>query len=674
MIVIGMDIGHCETTSVIITQVEGKNEAKSLQMDGNHNMVITSQITLSSEQMYKIQGQELTKELLDSLGDIRIGAHVQYNPKDGEYFIYFKCPPEKFDDLYGTTHAAKDTGLSRGNLMALFTYQAFKNVMKNNNELAERDLSEILLMVGCPTTEKWTDQENLDAYARLIQSVTRVSKVVIIPESRAAMFSSVEKGSSRFSAADGVLVFDFGSSTADCTYMLLGRKIMEFSWSLGASMVEEQMMWTAYERCKIMYGDSAKKLQLMSPATAQMLSILRKAKEEYYRGIESKVVCTFMDTAGTEFDILLKVDEGLMETAVCGRQSQCECDSKSVITGSWQSLCKRFYEEARRTLTQEGLPCKTVILTGGASRMDFIGSLCKEVFRDELSQGTKVFQDHNPSYSVSTGLGWVGTADERYGKCLEEAAADMKSSSLGSFESLEAAVSLQLQEPVFNTIKKCSKKWANSLTDRSVEDLQNMIQNELAGEGGRNEINQKLQSAIDVWRGEFKTGIQTVVNKQAELLFSQEVAQGLIISDHVWENLNAADLDISIDVKKVLGSLELGGKLNKILSNVVMYAVAIAVMAMLSMVPVLNVIAGIIAGAIAGALVTDEDMRKIRTKKEREQIDAQMDKVLKGKDIVEGFEKNVKEAMADCREDSDRVTENTLKCAFDIITLRRFSI
>lgn len=672
--IIGMDIGHCDDTATIITWSQGKNESKRLQMDQNNNMVISSQITLTFDQMRKIQGKEMTKKLLDSLGDIGIGDRARRNPKDGEYFVYFKCPPEKFDVPYGTTDTAKATGLTRGRLMAIFTYQAFNNLLKYNNELEDKELTEMILMVGCPTTEKWTDDKNLNSYAGMIQQATGVSRVVIIPESRAAMFSSVERSHSRFSASDGVLVFDFGSSTADCTYMLLGRKIAEFSWDMGASMIEEQMMTAGYKQCKALHGRDAKNLLLVSPMTADLLGVLRKTKEEYYQGNDKKAVCTFIDTDGREFDVTLKVNDALMTDITCHTDVECECDSKTVITCSWQSMCKRFYQEAKSRLDQEKLPCRTIILTGGASRMDFIVPLCKEVFSEEVSRGTKIFQDSNPSYSVSNGLGWAGAADERYDKCLMDAKTDMKNGGAGSFSMLEEAVSSQLREQVFKVIKQCSQQWADSVQDCSVNDLQSMIQQRIETGDGKTDISKSLQSAIDIWREGFKKEIQTVVNKQSEKLFSQEVAQGLIISNNVWGNLQATNLDINIDVEKMLKNLSLGGKLNEVLSNVVMYSVAAAVALAFAVLPVLNVILGIIAGVIAGALVSDEDMEKKRSQDERKKINNQMDKVLAQKEIVSQFNNSVSEAMADCKEDADRITEETLRCAFDIITLRRFSV
>lgn len=667
--IICIDVGHCETAASTVKQENGSNKSARMQMDGNNNLVVSSAVTLSFDQMKQIRGKAMTKELLDSLGTIEIGNSVSSNPNNGEYFIYFKCWPEKFDAPCGASETARQTGLTHGKVMAIFIYQIVKNLLMYNEEFEGVDFSEIQLLVGCPATRKWTDESNKERYAELIQKATGAEKVTIMPESRAAMFSSIEKGQNRFSAANGVLVFDFGSSTADCTYMLLGRKIDEFSWDLGASMIEQQMMLAAYENCKKLYSSDIRNLQLISPMTSDMLRSLRKAKEDYYLGNERKTVCVFVDSTGEEFDVIQKEDKKLMEEVTARYEVECECDSKTVMTGSWRALCKRFFQEAKKRLDREKLPCSAIILTGGASRMDFIKVLCREVFPE-----AEVYTGGNPSYSVSSGLGWAAVADERYSDCLEEAQMDLKNSEKGNFSSLEEALKEKLREHMCDVIKKCTKQWADRNEDSSADDLGQIIRVTLGSDHERQYINQIIRDEINTWKSGFKEEVQKAVNKQASKLFSPEVAQGLILSDEVWEQLQADSVNVNIDIEKMLSNLDLSGILNKIIQQIVYWTVAFVVASALQIIPVVNLAIGALAGWLASLMVSDTNRSKKRTSKERKRIAGKMDQMLARNDAVELFESSVSDGLKTCKEDFDRIAGNTLTTAFDIITLRRFQI
>ncbi len=666
---IGIDVGHCETAASTVERKGDNNESVRLVMDGNNNVVIPSAITLSYDQMKKMQGKEITHSLLKTLGEIKIGNSAPRIPKDGEYFVYFKCSPGKFDSPCGGSKVAKETGLTHGKVMAAYIYQVFKNILRYNDVFEASHSADIHLLVGCPATEKWTSDKNCNSYAAMIKKATGAAYVRIIPESRAAMFSSIEKSRNRFSAVEGVMVFDFGSSTADYTYMLLGRKIDEYSWDLGASLIEQQMMLNAYEQCKKANGDETNNLQLMSMETTGMLTSLRKAKEEYYMGDENKTVCTFFDSKGKDFDITLRSNEQFMNDVTGLSEMECECDSKTMATGSWQALCKKFLLTAKKRLDLEKLPCKAIILTGGASRMHFIDTLCKEVFKD-----MKIFKDENPSFSVSNGLGWVAVADERYEACLSEAKEDLKCSNKGNFLSLEKAIQRRLRPYIFNQIKICSQDWADRSTDASANELSEQIQRKINSEKGKAEITKLVQEEINLWKENFKEEVERVVNKQAGKLFSQEVAQGLILSDEVWENLKGSNISFDIDIEKILMELNISGLLNRVIQQITYWVVAIAVAAALSFIPVVNVIIGMLTATVAQALVSDEDRDKKRSEKERKKINKEVDKIFKKDEVIQSIDMGISNAMEPCKKDFEEVVGQILKVAFDIITLRRFHI
>lgn len=667
-ITVGVDMGHCNDAVTVIIWENGANHARQLYLTANSDYIINTEITLTNQQMEALSGKAVTKALLDTIGPFGIGDRAVREPEDGEYFVYFKRPPEKFDSPCGNTETAKRTGLTYGRLMAIFLYQLVKNMRMYNSHI---DLSEIVLQVGCPSTDKWTSEKNRRAYGQLIAKATGVPQVEVIPESRAAMFSSVERGKQAFSAADGVLVFDFGSSTTDCTYMLQGKKIIEFSWDLGASAIEQQMMMRAYRECREKNRESS--IQCIHGRTSENLRILRKAKEEYYNGNGQKVYPVFIDRQGNEYDQRLVVNREVMESIVEAEPIECECDSKTIQTGSWKTLCRKFYEEAHRRLKDENLPCKAIILTGGASQMEFIRNLCKEVFQDFVAKGMKVYQDQNPALSVSTGLGWVGVADENYEKCLEEAKREMRNSQSGDFSKLKKLISNNLYPVITKVVNEVTERWAGSTVDSSAKDLQNQIEGKMKSVPVRTEIDREVQKAIDVWKDGFKSDIQKAVNHQAEKLFSREVAQGVILSDKVWANLEASQLAVNVDVGSMVQQLNLGSTLNKVISNAVALAVAIAVIiALAPFIPFFNIPAGGIAYLFASSMISDEDMEKKRDQKMRKKIQDEMKKALKKDNTIEKITSDVEKALEECEKQANGIMEETLRQALDIMALRRF--
>lgn len=661
------DIGHCETTATTINVNDGKNAVVRLKLDGNHNDVISTAVSLTFDQIQKLGASRIDVRVLESLGDIRIGEDAITQPKDGEYFVYFKTSPESFDKPCGRSREAREAKLTCGKLMAVFIYQIIQNTLRFNPayaELSPEIRSDLSLLIGCPATSKWTDEKNRQAYARLIRTATGIDKVSIVPESRAAVFSAVSTTDKAVSSANGVMVFDFGSSTVDCTYMLLGRQIMEYSWDLGASLIEQQLLMNALSsaREKESTADFALKRD-------SMLRSLREAKEEYYRiGAERDVVCRFERSDGKTLRELIAIDEDAMERVTTADTLSIRADSVTEKTGSWRKLCREFMEKGKAYLDANQLPCKAVVLTGGASHMDFIQEICEEVFDD----GMTILRDSNPSYCVSTGLGWVAIADEQRDACIEEAKKLLQENSTCSYDKLKNAITDGVCAYIFDLVEEETTCWANQPGSLPVRDLEKRIDSRMKQQADKDAVKEIIEREIDKWVVQFQAGATEAVNSQSRKIFSESIAADLIISDAVWKRMDANSIPVKLDAAKIIEGLDIASMLNKIVQFVVYWTVGIAVAVALSWLPVINLIAGYLAGTLAQVIVSDEDKDKPREQDKRKKIAKQMPTLLKSDKISGDIKDKIASAMTAVKEQYDSMLNDTVTIAIDMVMLRRF--
>lgn len=667
-IYLNYDIGHCETTATTLQVENGKNVVKRLNLDGNHNDVIPSAIALTSDQIRKLGVNRIDNKVLESLGSIRIGYDAATQPKDGEYFIYFKRSPEEFDKPFGHSQVAKEAHLTCGKLMAAFIYQVVKNSLQfNSDKLPSGSQDELSLLIGCPATKKWTDEKHREAYAQLIRTATGTDKVRIVPESRAAIFSAIGSSSKAISAANGVMVYDFGSSTADCTYMLLGRQIMEYSWDLGASLIEQQLMMNALL-------DAKKKDRSVTPDAAlnKMLRDLRMAKEAYYQADgedESEIVCKFPCAYNKVVKQMVEINSDTMEKVTAKDVISIKADSVTEKPGSWQSLCKEFLEKGKAYLDTNNLPCNTIVLTGGASHMNFIAKLCRAVF----GSGIKILLDMNPSYCVAAGLSWIAIADEQHDVCIEDTKNLLRADTTCDYASLEKAIQDKVYPYVVSIVTEEAKLWAQEPGSLPVKDLENRLRNRMNTQQEKDAMNQIIVREIECWIPRLKAGATKAINSQSEKIFSEKIAADLLISDGVWNRLDANTVSIELDPAALTAKLDVASLTNKIIQEIVFYTTAISVSVLLSELPGLNFIVGVIAGFIAKACVSDEDKNKLRDQKSRQKIADQMPKILKDAKIVTDFKSSIAKAMASVKNQYESIVNDTVNIVVDMVMFRRFS-
>ncbi len=594
--IICVDLGHCETAVTTIEEkIDGGYKVTALQTEDSKNNIVPSQLVLTNSQMFQLKDNPRPdSSLLENLGEIKIGSNLPSTVKDGEKFSYFKVSPDNFDKPYGNSQVARECGITHGMLMSCYTYALIENVIKFNEiELNGATRENIHFKVGCPSSEEWTSEKNRSLYAELLKNATGVKSVEIIPESRAAMFSALESQSNTVSAQSGAIVFDFGSSTADCTYMLLGKKCFEFSWRLGASFIEKNMTHVIIDDFLESHKTNEEfASNLDYKHIVNIENDMRIQKEAYYNGVFNEyghpIICTFF-LKGKKEPIYqtVNIDSAFLDRATKNTENEIVCNGVTVFIGSWQDACRAFMQRAKdeiKKLTyiytdengnKKELPCeyKNIILTGGASRMDFVASICEEVFEgfvihDQSAEESEnkietkypakeIFKDQNPSKVVSTGLGWTAVSDIHLPECIDSARSQIVENEKVSISELKTNVRNNVFTYVEKSIMDVTRDWAETQGDTLTQnDLIAKVDAITSEKDFADDLEKIYIECVDNWKKDFADALYEAISTQTGKLFSESIAKGLIIPEDVWKSLQAQKIAITeISVSEIVKNL-----------------------------------------------------------------------------------------------------------------------
>lgn len=552
MIMIGVDLGHCETCAAISNAFgDNKYEVKRLNVDQHDNLMPT-QLMLTNEQMRKLKGvANPDAAFLASLGEIKIGDKLPLldEQDDGEVFAYFKACPDQFNEPYGSGSVSKACGITRGQLLACFAYTLISNIIRYNPDKFQGvSLKEIGLMVGCPTTEKWTSPQNRAKYAALIGRASGVKMVKIEPESRAALFSAVEGEDKTVSAKDGVLVFDFGSSTADCTYMKLGDKCLEFSWDLGAVWIERTMVTLGIRKGMQAGAFSSVPNDLK---IRNEVNTFRRIKESYFSGEYGKMGKSFIICD----EHMVKVNDDYINSVI-NEPIVINCNGKSrTKTGSWRELCRGFFETAQKMLTEFDTDAECIVITGGASHMRFIYDCCREVFSNIPAE--KIYIEDNPSFTVSTGLEWINISNEGYDKCVQNAQRAVMQNTSTNTSSLKGKIAKETSDYLKPQLQRILEAWQSKPDPLTRRMLSNDIQSFLNSPSTKKKNEEISQKALNNWKYELSKKMLSAVENEIKNIYSDSVARGLEIPDTLWNKLQSANSNTSKTIEGLIGSMKI---------------------------------------------------------------------------------------------------------------------
>ena len=430
--VVGIDLGHGET-SAAYAEIGWDLEAglldnvKDIDLANDKTYVIPSAIAICPN------------------GDVYVGADA-FEHTDANLHVCFKQKPV---DINGSAEQ----------LMVKFMKAVYALIREKVGAI----LTDSNHVVYIATPSGW-DKQTQDLYGQMAaQAGLPIAGVTW--ESRAAFIkaqSSADSGLPQF-VDNGAIVFDMGSSTLDFTYISsevlnANKKPIDFGYDCGASKVEKLM----YQRLREDNEEVTEFEQKYPKATDRLLFEMRKGKEEYYRKADHKLRKTV--------DFYQLVNDEDLNIIRCS-YAQGELDDFLRDKGYIGKIKDAMLDFANNHIS--GKPVLAAFFTGGASRMDFLVELVKDVWHCEY-----IFRDQNPSLTISQGVAEVARSDIRSGGTSNiKGQLNKIMSEIDVYESFAGKLSDKIFDEITDSIAGPVNSFRDSDEDMSLYDLQTSITN-----------------------------------------------------------------------------------------------------------------------------------------------------------------------------------------------------
>lgn len=392
---VGLDIGHGETAASICEISTGKISAASIKVDDA-----------------AIEEKKVISAICQT--------------EDGKSKLVLGGPDySKPHLMQGFKGIINDLTEERREAFYAFIRLTFDKIQANNGLKFDRVTGEknFLLYIACPSG--WDDKAANDYY-NAIKNIIPID--YMLKESDAAYYRFRDKAQLRDKK---VLVIDYGSSTIDFT--LYDGKT-KTSWTdpvpcpFGASRVEQIIYQDFCKQDK--FKERYRLLQRINNALNNKVNIsealllaIRASKERFYsmmntypedEYIKWKCDCSVEifcpQLMKSQFDVLKKYglekeaqqlfEDGIPLSLIRFALSQNQVDE--LLNGYKEDIKREFFR------VKQALPYQpeTVIITGGDSRMPFIGRMLRDqIFVRDKNRKDEIVRDKNqPEYVVSDGL------------------------------------------------------------------------------------------------------------------------------------------------------------------------------------------------------------------------------------------------------------------------------
>lgn len=345
--------------------------------------------------------------------------------------------------------------------------------------------------VGCPSG--WSLKERED-YQKLLQEAGLPS-LSVVPESRAAFMQAKEAGKLEYNKLlSSVLIVDIGSSTTDFT---LVKSLYEVPLDFGSNALGASLIDKALFARTLANHEQKEVLEMVFEAyphhQARCELACRKAKEDYfsnealYRHPQS--FARGFESINEEIYFIPQINQEIAEKIL--HQPLAELGNKS-----WVEAFRAAVIEAKKKLDEQGIVPKVVLMTGGASRMNFTRQICGEYFPEPDSQ---VRPDPEPERCIALGLARVGRWDLRAAAFKEEVNQLLDSQKLKQLISKHIPALIELlivplaEGVIQNAVKPSLMDWKNNKV-RTLADLEDVMkgraQQWLKGRPAQQQINQ----------------------------------------------------------------------------------------------------------------------------------------------------------------------------------------
>lgn len=503
--VVGIDLGHGETSAAYAEIGWGEDmgtlePVKDIDLPQDKTFVIPSAISIEAN------------------GDLHVGADA-FEYQEAELHVCFKQRPTSING-------------KAEQLMIKFMSEVYKLIRERVGAI----LTDGNHLVYIATPSGW-DKETQDLYGQMAREAG-MPIAGVTWESRAAFIkaqSSADSGLPQY-VDKGAIVFDMGSSTLDFTYISTdvlkdNNKPIDYGYDCGASKVERLM----YEKLKE-NSDVVEEFEQKYPkGTDRLLFEMRKGKEEYYRKAEHKLRKTV--------DFYQLVSDEDLDVVRCVYKEG-ELDDYLKQKGYVELISKAMKDYKENHI--KGMPIHAAFFTGGASRMDFLQDLVKDLWQVDY-----VFRDQNPSLTISQGVAEAARSDVRSG-----GAGNIKSEIrkimndidvYGMFsEKLGAKMQEEIQASIATPV--CSFKDADE--DYCLADLEQSIQNNI--ESDVSNIGDWAKECMEQAFEDATTDIRDKMSKMMANYSKSDIKMGKLSAKQI--ELPEMDLDLISDQIQELAS------------------------------------------------------------------------------------------------------------------------
>lgn len=624
--VMGWDIGDGDSVAYIRLLTEKDNKPVSLSLHKSRDQQVEPSAVAKSKS-----------------GVITIGGDAG---EKREFAINFKRSPGNWNSIspLGVPYRQHMSDYIRGVSETILQNSSNRSggmrqvIMQDSKGDMHWKKEEVLLVVGCPASVIWKGKERRREYEELISETTGISNVMVTEESRAAVYSlfEIDNLSAKINLQAGVLVLDFGSSTADATYVLPGKKAIHISWELGAAKIEEAML--EY----ILKSDKARKTFANQAENCGKNQIyrghdqnhaifqLRRSKEAYFDGklgedsTPKNVKISIINEDGDylidkngdsveSLDIPYTVTKAMMHDALEEYEFSVNKDGNPVSHGTWKENCRQFLNDVKQTLEREKLPLQTVVVTGGGSQMKgVVGDLCNKAFPG------KVVPSDTPSHSVVKGLVTIAYNEVYAPEVRGKAMGDIRSAAEKNINDMIDEIAKTLSEKAYdNTIaalKALMKAhgyadtdgfWKKISFDSNVGEITRTVNQAITGSLDQNNVKNQIDNSTNRWQNADAETIVTCINDASRRLYTDQVMSGMIQISQADIATLAKKVDLSgITISGVGTDANLiGAVLGAVLS--VVFWVVLAVIAVF--VPAIGPILAL-AGVVAADVLCDKLM------------------------------------------------------------------
>ncbi len=422
--------------------------------------------------------------------------------------------------------------------------EAVKAELMKSGKLTDPDAA--AFFVGCPSG--WDEAAREDYQKLFLQA--GLKNVSIVSESRAAFMFVRESGELNVpdvALGGPTLIIDAGSSTTDFTFINQLKTVRAFDFGetrLGGGVIDALLLQANLSRCPI--RDRLEAVFARYPqyqARAELEA--RKVKEMYFTrraqsgGAVFSVPCESSVKLYAERPPLtldLSCDDADMER-ILNQQT-------GVLSGeSYLGAYGKCLLGAKKQLTDT--PPELILLTGGASRMDFIEAMAREAF-----PSAQLLHGAEPEYSIARGLCYALRIDRKSAAFEREIKALIESDQVEEII-LSALPDLFFQlAPVIvgGLIDECAvdafRQWKAGEI-KTLSEMSGAIKTSLEQSLSAGEIHENLRPVMRGWLEEIRPELEALtdpITARYELPLASLRLPPMLSVDAVQLDLSAGDI------------------------------------------------------------------------------------------------------------------------------------